>query len=233
MFPVKVVPVILFWCLYRNVTSVNRSNNIRNLALLRETFNFPAFFRPCKTKLYEVILQTANCFYKLMTARNHGRFCQSDHQSTWAIALTSRQAPQAHSHSLFNRNSVTHSSVLSHYCWPYQPTDIYSKVARDTRKFSFHQWSRALLFKSSWNQFWGRGNIQARLGRLATCRRRFLKNKYSIWSDCRNRTRRRLLRIRLRTKFWIAKSTGYCRIRSRRTTVRRPYVSQFAMSMMH
>ena len=75
MSPVKVILVILFWCLYRNVTYVNRSNNIRNLALLRETLNFPAHFRPCRRKLYEVILQTANSFYKLMTALNHSRYC--------------------------------------------------------------------------------------------------------------------------------------------------------------
>ena len=110
---------------------------------------------------------------------------------------------------------------------------IYSTAARDSLKFSFHQWPRALLFKSSWNQFWGRGNIQARIGRQTTCRRWFLQNKYSICSDCRNCTRRRLLCIRLRMKFWIAKSTGYCCIKSRRTTARRPYISWFAISMMH
>ena len=40
--------------------------------------------------------------------------------------------PQAamQSHSLFNRNSVTHSSVLSHYCWHYQPTDILKSSQR-------------------------------------------------------------------------------------------------------
>jgi len=58
MFPVEVVLVILFWCLYRNVTVINRCNNIWKLALLRETFNFPAYFRPSGGELYEVILET-------------------------------------------------------------------------------------------------------------------------------------------------------------------------------
>ena len=135
MFPVKVVLVILFWCFYRNVTTVNRCNNIQNLALLRDILNFPAYFRPCRRKLYEVILQMANCFYKLMTALNHCRFCHSDHQSTWAVAFASRQTPQAHSHSLFNWNSVTHSSVLLRYCWPYQPTDILKSSPRQAEVF--------------------------------------------------------------------------------------------------
>ena len=127
MFPVKVVLVILFWCFYRNVTTVNRCNNIQNLPLLSETFNFPAFLK--------VILQTANCFYKLITALNHCRFCQSDHQSTRAVAFASHQTPQAHSHPLFNWNSITHSSVLSRYCWPYQPTDILKSSPRQAEVF--------------------------------------------------------------------------------------------------
>ena len=32
-------------------------------------------------------------------------------------------------------------------------------------------------------------------------------------------------------KVWIAKSTGYCRIRSRRTTASRPYVSRFVCDL--
>ena len=40
MFPVEVVLVVLFWCLYRNVAAINCSNHIGKL--LRETFNFPA-----------------------------------------------------------------------------------------------------------------------------------------------------------------------------------------------
>ena len=45
--------------------------------------------------------------------------------------------PQAatQSHSLFNRNSVTHSSVLSHYCWHYQPTDILKSSQRHLEIF--------------------------------------------------------------------------------------------------
>ena len=74
---------------------------------------------------------------------------------------------------------------------------------------------------------------QTHFGRRATYRRRFLWNKYGIWGDCRNRTHGHLLRICLRMKFCIAKSTRYCCIRSRRPTARRPYVSRFAISMMH
>ena len=40
MFPVEVVLVILFWCLYRNVAAINRRNNVGKLALLRETLIF-------------------------------------------------------------------------------------------------------------------------------------------------------------------------------------------------